>query len=260
MGCVRRILPTAAAIAFMSAAPALGYRGYTVGGGVQAPSASVAGGVEYGVEIREPHARPRHKATRKSSRSHRRRPRHARRPAKSSPQVTPQVVPQTTPSQPPSLPPGVPTPAQTATAGAVFPVAGPHSFGGPENRFGAPRHGYTHQGQDILAAEGLAVVAPLPGTIATASYQRAGAGYYAVEHGDDGLDFMFAHCAAGTLVVAEGQRVAAGQALCKIGQTGDATAPHLHFELWVGGWRAPGGYPIDPLPYLEAWDHAGPSG
>ncbi|HYM66707.1 MAG TPA: hypothetical protein VEW68_05410, partial [Patescibacteria group bacterium] len=42
---------------------------------------------------------------------------------------------------------GVPTPAQSVAEGAVFPVAGAHSFGGPENRFGAPREGHVHQGQ-----------------------------------------------------------------------------------------------------------------
>jgi murein DD-endopeptidase MepM/ murein hydrolase activator NlpD len=47
----------------------------------------------------------------------------------------------------------------------------------------------------------------------------------------------------------------AGQTVCQAGQTGDATAPHLHFEMWVGGWYAPGGHTIDPLPYLEAWEH-----
>ena len=35
---------------------------------------------------------------------------------------------------------------------AVFPVAGPHNFGGPENRYGAPRAGHIHEGQDILTA------------------------------------------------------------------------------------------------------------
>ena len=54
---------------------------------------------------------------------------------------------------------------------------------------------------------------------------------------------------------AAGQAVAAGQELCLAGHTGDATAPHLHFEMWVGGWYAPGGHTIDPLPYLEAWEH-----
>jgi murein DD-endopeptidase MepM/ murein hydrolase activator NlpD len=148
----------------------------------------------------------------------------------------------------------VPTPAQSAAAGAVFPLTGAHSFGGPENRFGAPRTGHVHQGQDVLAAEGTPVVVPLAGTILTASYQAGGAGYYAVEHTGTGLDFMFAHCQAGTLGPSAGQAVSAGQVLCRAGQTGDATTPHLHFEIWVGGWRAAGGYPIDPLPYLQAWD------
>jgi murein DD-endopeptidase MepM/ murein hydrolase activator NlpD len=151
---------------------------------------------------------------------------------------------------------GVPTPAQTVADGAVFPVVGEHNFGGPENRFGAPRAGYTHQGQDVLAAEGTQVVVPLAGTITSTSYQAGGAGYYAVEHTGVGFDFMFAHCEAGSLAVSAGQLVAAGQALCKAGQTGDATAPHLHFEMWVGGWQAPGAEPIDPLPYLQAWEAA----
>ena len=60
---------------------------------------------------------------------------------------------------------------------------------------------------------------------------------------------------AGSLAVAKEQTVSAGQTLCDAGQTGDATTPHLHFEMWVGGWRSAAGYPIDPLPYLEAWEH-----
>jgi hypothetical protein len=151
---------------------------------------------------------------------------------------------------------GVPTPAQTVADGAVFPVAGPHNFGGPENRYGAPRSGHVHEGQDILTAEGTPDVAPLAGTITSTSYQAGGAGYYAVEHTLIGFDFMFAHCKEASLVVSAGEVVAAGQELCQAGQTGDATAPHLHFEMWVGGWQAPGGHSIDPLPYLEAWEQA----
>jgi hypothetical protein len=170
--------------------------------------------------------------------------------------------PQPSPTQvgAPTTPAGVPTPAQLAAAGAVFPVAGAHNFGGPENRFGAPRHGYTHQGQDVLTSEGTAILAPLAGVVLTVGYQAAGAGYYVAEHTATGLDFFFAHCMAGSLAVATGESLAAGQPLCRAGQTGDATAPHLHFEIWVGAWRSGGGYPIDPLPYLQAWDHTGASG
>jgi murein DD-endopeptidase MepM/ murein hydrolase activator NlpD len=163
-----------------------------------------------------------------------------------------------TPAPPPTpapLEPGVPTPAQIVADGAVFPVAGAHEFGGPDNRFGAARSGHVHQGQDVLTAEGTPVLAPLAGTILSTSNQSGGAGYYLVEHTTVGFDFMFAHCMASSFAVGAGQAVAAGQPLCSAGQTGDATAPHLHFEIWVGGWQAAGGHPIDPLVYLEAWEH-----
>ena len=155
---------------------------------------------------------------------------------------------------------GVPTPAQSAADGAVFPVAGSHNFGGPENRFGAPRGTHIHQGQDILTSEGTPDLAPMAGKVESTSYQAGGAGYYIVEHTGVGFDFMFAHCEAASFAVSASESVSAGQPLCKAGQTGDATAPHLHFEMWVGGWQAPGGHPIDPLPYLEAWEHAGTAG
>jgi hypothetical protein len=163
--------------------------------------------------------------------------------------VTPPPEPSPTPTEA-----GVSTPAQTIADGAVFPVQGPHNFGGPENRFGAPRSGHTHQGQDVMTAEGTPEVVPLAGTIESTSYQAGGAGYYVIEHTAFGLDFMFAHCEANSFTVTANQAVAAGQPLCLAGQTGDATAPHLHFEIWVGGWQAAGGHPIDPLPYLEAWE------
>jgi biotin carboxyl carrier protein len=152
---------------------------------------------------------------------------------------------------------GVPTPAQTVASGAVFPFAGAHSLGGPEARFGAPRGDHSHQGQDVMGAEGTPVVAPLAGTIVSTSNQTGGAGYYVVEH-SAGFDFMFAHCQAGSFAVSTAQSVSAGQVLCAAGRTGDATTPHLHFEMWVSGWRASAAsHPIDPLAYLEAWERHG---
>jgi len=177
-----------------------------------------------------------------------------RRPARPKPAPT-KPAPGATPAPPVEVSPGAPTPAQTVTEGAVFPVSGPHSFGGPENRFGAGRAGHVHEGQDILAAEGLPDVAPMAGTIITTGNQPGGAGWYVAEHTSGALDFFFAHCEAGSIAVHTGQSVTAGQELCLLGQTGDATGPHLHFEMWLGGWRAPGGHSIDPLPYLEAWEH-----
>src|SRR4051812_16488916 len=146
--------------------------------------------------------------------------------------------------------PGEVTPESGTTAG-VFPVAGTHSFG---EGFGAPRKGYSHQGQDVLAAEGTQVVAPTAGTISFVGYQSRAAGYWVLEHAADGRDFFFAHCQSGSTVVAQDQAVAAGAPLCRVGHTGDATGPHLHFEIWVGGWHAGDGAPIDPLAQLRRWD------
>jgi murein DD-endopeptidase MepM/ murein hydrolase activator NlpD len=145
----------------------------------------------------------------------------------------------------------VAAPPVAATSG-VFPVRGPYSFGGPDARFGAPRVGHTHQGQDILAAEGTPVVAPRPGVVYWRAYQAGGAGYYVVVRGDDRRDYVFMHFEEGSTAVVKGQAVTAGQLLGKVGATGDASGPHLHFEIWRGAWQADG-EAIDPKPLLRRW-------
>jgi murein DD-endopeptidase MepM/ murein hydrolase activator NlpD len=135
----------------------------------------------------------------------------------------------------------------------VFPVAGAYSLGEDDARFGAPRGDHTHQGHDIAAALGTPVVAPYAGTIAWVRYQRRGAGHYVVLDADDERDYVFMHLRRGSIPVAEGQRVAAGERIGEVGNTGRSFGPHLHFEVWVGGWYQRGGEPVDPLPLLEAW-------
>jgi len=157
-----------------------------------------------------------------------------------------------------------PTPAPAAPAPALpaapspagpgaFPVAGRFDLGGPDGRFGAGRPGHIHEGQDIRAAAGTPVVAPYAGLVSRTSYQAGGAGEYVVLDAVDGRDYFFAHCVRGSTAVAEGAVVAAGQQLCQVGNSGTASGPHLHFEIWNVGWRIPGGFPIDPLPELRAW-------
>ena len=137
----------------------------------------------------------------------------------------------------------------------VFPVAGAHltSAAGGDGSFGAGRIGHLHEGHDIAAAAGTPVVAPVAGTVSAVRYQASGAGWYVVLDGADGRDYFLAHCTAGSVAVAAGAPVAPGQPLCGVGMTGSATGPHLHFEMWMVGWRVPGGYPVDPLPQLLAW-------
>ena len=151
--------------------------------------------------------------------------------------------------------PQPPAPTATTLAG-TFPVQGPYSFGGDGARFGAGRTGHIHQGQDVVAASGEPIVAPVAGTVTWKANQPGGAGIYLVVRGaGSGVarDYVFMHIKRGTVLVAPGQAVTAGQQLAQVGATGDATGPHLHFEIWLGGWYARGGAPIDPLPQLMRW-------
>lgn len=134
-----------------------------------------------------------------------------------------------------------------------FPLLGSYSFGGGDDGFGAGRPGHTHQGQDVIANAGTPIVAPYAGTISYVAYQAGGAGYYVVENADDGRDYVFMHLLKGSTAVRVGQRVRAGQRLGRVGATGRASGPHLHFEVWIGGPWQFGGRPTNPLPLLKAW-------
>jgi murein DD-endopeptidase MepM/ murein hydrolase activator NlpD len=142
---------------------------------------------------------------------------------------------------------------RTDLAGHVFPIAGPFGWGGPDARFGARRHGHRHQGQDLAAALGTPVVAPRAGETEAIGFQARGAGEYVVLDGDgEDFDYVFMHLRRGSTAVAAGERVTIGARLGEVGDTGRSSGPHLHLEIWVGGWFA-GGHPIDPLPLLRAW-------
>lgn len=165
------------------------------------------------------------------------------------------------PPPPPAAPVGPVSPVSPVGGGSlkllpgVFPVSGTHDYGGSGSRFGVGRPGHVHEGQDVAAAEGTPLVAPRPGTIEYVAHQAHGAGYYVVMRDDTGdRDYVFMHMEKGSTVVHVGEHVTAGAPLGRVGSTGDATGPHLHFELWAGGWRPYGGKPVDPLPQLQRWD------
>jgi murein DD-endopeptidase MepM/ murein hydrolase activator NlpD len=136
----------------------------------------------------------------------------------------------------------------------AFPVIGPHTFGGAGSRFGAPRSGHIHQGQDVSAACGQQLVAPEVSRVTTRAYQASGAGYYSVLHGlISGTDYVFMHLKKPSWAPV-GQTLRAGQQFGQVGTTGSSTGCHLHFERWTApGWYQ-GGAPYDPLPELTYWD------
>jgi murein DD-endopeptidase MepM/ murein hydrolase activator NlpD len=128
---------------------------------------------------------------------------------------------------------------------AACPVSGLHFV---NNDFGAPRDGGArrHQGNDIMASMGTPIVAPIAGTITL--LQSGGRGGLAIfETGVGNVEFYFAH--EQEITARQGQEVAAGQEIGRVGNTGNSAggAPHLHFEIHPA-WGAA----IDPYPSLSA--------
>lgn len=137
--------------------------------------------------------------------------------------------------------------------GAIFPVRGTHDYGDGAARFGTGRAGHIHQGQDVMAACGTPLVAARGGIVAARAVQSAAGNYVVINDPISGQSYMYAHLRE-PAIVKRRQRVDTGQPIGVVGETGDATACHLHFEIWTApGWYA-GGEPIDPLATLKSWD------
>ena len=117
------------------------------------------------------------------------------------------------------------------------PVPGP--IGDP---FGAPRNGYTHTGVDIPDPEGTPIGAAGVGTVIYAAYNGAGYGNLVVIQHRLGYTSWYGHMSTITAYV--GEEVVGGTLIGYVGATGDATGPHLHFE--VRHYDTP----IDPAPLL----------
>ncbi len=137
--------------------------------------------------------------------------------------------------------------------GYAFPILGAHDFGSAGGRFGAGRSGHTHEGQDVMADCGTPLVAARGGRVQYSGYQGAAGNYVIIDGKGTGYDMGYMHLLEPSPLQA-GMTVRTGEPIGLVGQTGDATACHLHFELWTApGWYE-GGSPIDPLPYLQKWD------
>jgi murein DD-endopeptidase MepM/ murein hydrolase activator NlpD len=137
--------------------------------------------------------------------------------------------------------------------GYAFPILGPHEYSMGAGRFGAPRSGHTHQGQDVMAACGTLLVAARGGAVQYAGYEANAGNYIVIDGRGTPDDFMYAHLAEPSSLHT-GETVRTGQPIGIVGDTGDAQGCHLHFEMWgAPGWYE-GGSPFDPLPYLEEWD------
>ncbi len=88
-----------------------------------------------------------------------------------------------------------------------------------------------HYGVDLAAEEGDPVTAFADGTVGVVGESTELGRYLTVNHAN-GFSTLYAHCSAVT--AASGEQVALGQKIAEAGKTGNATGPHLHFELHEG--------------------------
>jgi hypothetical protein len=153
--------------------------------------------------------------------------------------------------------------ASTSTgppAHIIFPVIGNVQY---TDDFGAPRTGGPHQGNDLMAAKKSPAVAAEAGRVKYWT-TSATAGCMLYLYGQSGTTYLYIHlnndltlrndnrgkCAEGDdYAVKNGTRVAAGQQIGYVGDSGDADGghAHLHFEVHPSGGKA-----TDPYPFLQA--------
>jgi murein DD-endopeptidase MepM/ murein hydrolase activator NlpD len=127
----------------------------------------------------------------------------------------------------------------TLTSGFVMPVSGTIISG-----FGSTGGGERNDGINIAAASGTPIHAAADGVVTYAGNELKGYGnLILIKHGDT---YVTAYAHTESIGVARGQRVAKGDVIGTVGQTGDVTRPQLHFEIRRNM------KPIDPRAILTA--------
>ncbi|MGA2391823.1 MAG: peptidoglycan DD-metalloendopeptidase family protein [Candidatus Lustribacter sp.] len=136
-----------------------------------------------------------------------------------------------------ALPPELGAPGQL-----MWPVSGPIT-----SPFGMRMHPVygrpiLHAGIDIAAATGTTIAAAADGRVIVAGYEGDCGKMVAIDH-HGGLSTIYCHMSQ--IFVGVGQDVQRGQAIGAVGMTGDATGPHVHFQVMQDG------HPVDPMSFLR---------
>jgi murein DD-endopeptidase MepM/ murein hydrolase activator NlpD len=114
--------------------------------------------------------------------------------------------------------------------------------GGVSSGFGA-RWGMTHYGLDFRGSIGNPIVAAADGVVIEAG-PASGFGLWVRIQLDDGTVHVYGHM--NSYSVSVGEHVKAGEQIAEIGNRGQSTGPHLHFEVWSAG-----GKKVDPRSWLQ---------
>ncbi len=88
-----------------------------------------------------------------------------------------------------------------------------------------------HTGLDIAANTGTNIIAAHDGTVTLAQKYSTYGNCIIIENGS--LKTLYAHCSS--INVKKGQKINQSEVIGKVGMTGNATGPHLHFEIRLDG-------------------------
>jgi len=146
-----------------------------------------------------------------------------------------------------TITPTEPTIATESGAGEAAP--GSPSFRWPVrgriiSGFGAHPNGQPNDGIDLSVPEGTSVKAADDGVVAYAGNELKGYGNLVLVRHQNGYVTAYAH--ASELMVKRGDQVKRGQIIARSGQTGNVSAPQLHFEIRKGK------VPVDPIQFLPS--------
>ena len=135
--------------------------------------------------------------------------------------------------------PAAGVPALTQNAGC--PLPGSYFI----NSWGYPRSGgRTHKGVDMMASYNAPEYAMVSGTVRLGSHSLGGVQIYL--NGDDGVTYYYAHLSKYAPGLSSGQRVSRGEHIAYNGTSGNASTPHLHLGMIVGGTY------VNPYPTVRA--------
>jgi murein DD-endopeptidase MepM/ murein hydrolase activator NlpD len=133
--------------------------------------------------------------------------------------------------------------------GFVFPVAGTtrfvDSFG--DSRLAGTKEQHWHEGCDVMAATGTPLVAVEDGVLKDYGHGDPLGGQSLLLQGASGYSYYYAHLSRFVPGMRQGDLVKAGTVIGYVGSTGDAVAPHLHFEI-----HEPDGLVLDSYGLLKA--------
>ncbi|WP_416063833.1 peptidoglycan DD-metalloendopeptidase family protein [Rhodococcus indonesiensis] len=111
------------------------------------------------------------------------------------------------------------------------------------------RWGTRHKGIDLAGAVGTPIYASADAVVRHAGPASGFGQWVVLDHVQGGQLVSTVYGHIDTYTVAVGEQVRAGQQIATLGNRGQSTGPHLHWEVWPGGW---GTEAVDPLPYYDA--------